>query len=234
VVVPNTKRSNNDGQWITAFCILRSKKYAINGKAKMEIIVITETPLYTWIVLPILIMIARIIDVSIGTLRIIFIAKRRILLAPVLGFFEVLIWLLAIEQIFKNLSNIACYLAYAGGFGLGNYIGMILEKRLALGLEMIRIITKSHSIELIKQLKKCGNGLTIVDGQGSTGPVKIIFSVVPRKKMKEMIALVNSVEPSAYYTIENIESAREIVTPIPDMRKNNLYRQMYKMDRKRK
>jgi uncharacterized protein YebE (UPF0316 family) len=193
-----------------------------------------DTPIYTWIILPILIMIARIVDVSIGTLRIIFIAKRKVVLAPVLGFFEVLIWLLAIEQIFKNLNNVACYVAYAGGFGLGNYIGMILEKRLALGLEMIRIITKSHSTELINHLKSFGNGITIVDGHGSNGHVKIVFSVIPRKKMKEVITMVNSIEPSAYYTVENIDFARDVAAPIPDVRKNRLYRQMFKMDRKRK
>jgi uncharacterized protein YebE (UPF0316 family) len=179
-------------------------------------------------------MFARVVDVTIGTLRIIFIAKRKIILAPVLGFFEVLIWLLAIQQIFKNLSNVACYIAYAGGFGLGNYIGMVIEKRLALGLEMIRIITKSDSTELIKHLKNFGNGITIVDGNGSNGPVKIIFTVIPRKKMKAVIMLVNNIEPSAYYTIENIDTARDVIAPVPDIRKNSLYRQMLKMDRRRK
>jgi len=200
----------------------------------MDFLNIPDNALYTWVILPLLIMFARIIDVSIGTLRIIFIAKRKMILAPVLGFFEVLVWLLAIEQIFKNLSNIACFMAYAGGFAMGNYIGMLLEKRLALGLEMIRIITKSDSSELIKHLIDFGNGITVVDGHGSTGPVKIIFSVIPRKKMKEAISLVNSIEPSAFYTVEHIDSAREVITPIPDARKNGLYRQMLKMDRKRK
>ena len=200
----------------------------------MDFINFPDSVIYTWVILPLLIMFARIIDVSIGTLRIIFIAKRKMILAPILGFFEVLIWLLAIQQIFKNLNNVACYLAYAGGFGLGNYIGMVLEKRLALGLEMIRIITKSDSTELIKKLEDFGNGLTVVDGHGSQGPVRIIFSVLPRKKMKEIISLVNEIEPAAYYTIENIESARDVTAPLPDARKNKLYRQMLKMDRKRK
>jgi uncharacterized protein YebE (UPF0316 family) len=200
----------------------------------MEFMTLPETPIYTWIILPMLIMFARVVDVTIGTLRIIFIAKRKIILAPVLGFFEVLIWLLAIQQIFKNLSNVACYIAYAGGFGLGNYIGMVIEKRLALGLEMIRIITKSDSTELIKHLKNFGNGITIVDGNGSNGPVKIIFTVIPRKKMKAVIMLVNNIEPSAYYTIENIDTARDVIAPVPDIRKNSLYRQMLKMDRRRK
>jgi uncharacterized protein YebE (UPF0316 family) len=200
----------------------------------MEFMVLPDTPIYTWLILPVLIMLARIIDVTIGTLRIIFIAKRKVVLAPLLGFFEVLIWLLAIEQIFKNMNNLVCYLAYAGGFGLGNYIGMVLEGRLALGLEMIRIITRSDANDLIERFKNYGNGITIVDGYGSKGPVKIIFTVIPRKIMKEVVRMINYIEPSAYYTIENIESARDINLPIPDSRKNRLFKQMYKMDRKRK
>lgn len=200
----------------------------------MDYAIFPDSMLFTWVILPLLIMAARITDVTIGTLRIIFIAKRKIVLAPVLGFFEVLIWLLAIEQIFRNLSNIACYLAYAGGFALGNFIGMIVEKKLALGLEMIRIITKSDSAELIGRLKQFTNGVTIVDGRGSIGPVKIIFTVIPRKKTKDLIKLINMIEPAAYFTIENIESAREVLTPLPDARKHNFFKQMFKMDRKRK
>lgn len=200
----------------------------------MDFIGIIDTPIYTWIILPILITAARIIDVSIGTLRIIFIAKRRIFLAPLLGFFEVLIWLLAIEQIFRNLNNFVCYLAYAGGFAMGNYIGMILEQRLALGLEMVRIITKSDSSNLIDKLKSFGNGVTLLDGKGLRGSVKIIFTVIPRKKTKDIIKAIIETEPEAYYTIENIESARDTSGFIPILKNDNLYRQMQKMDLKRK
>ncbi|NIV12469.1 MAG: hypothetical protein GWN62_14690, partial [Aliifodinibius sp.] len=86
-----------------------------------------DSPTFTWIILPILIFVARIIDVSIGTMRIVYIARREKLIVTVLAFFEIIIWLLAIGQIFKNLNNVACYLAYAFGFALGNYIGMYIE-----------------------------------------------------------------------------------------------------------
>lgn len=200
----------------------------------MEFKLFLDTPIYTWIILPLLIMSARIVDVTIGTLRIIFIAKRKVILAPLLGFFEVLIWLLAIQQIFNNLNNFVCYLAYASGFGLGNYIGMVVEKRLALGLEMIRIITRTDANKLIENLKYFGNGITIVNGYGSNGPVKIIFTVIPRKIINEVLKMINKFDPSAYYTVENIDSARDGVIPLPDIRKNRIYRQMLKMDRKRK
>lgn len=104
-----------------------------------------DSQLFTWIVLPLLIFIARVVDVSIGTLRIVFIARGERLVAPILGFLEILIWLLAIGQIFKHLNNIGCYLAYAGGFAMGNYIGMVIEHKLAIGVQVIRIIIKSSS-----------------------------------------------------------------------------------------
>ena len=139
-----------------------------------------------------------------------------------------------LQIIFKNLDNFACYLAYASGFGLGNYMGMVVEKRLALGLEMIRIITKSDAKQLIQKLINFGNGVTIVDGNGANGPVKIIFTVIPRKKIKDVITLIINNEPAAYYTIENIEATRDGIVPVPDVRKNRYFRQMFKMDRKRK
>ena len=96
--------------------------------------------LYTYLLLPLLIFCARIIDVSIGTLRIIFVSKGKRNIAPLLGFFEVLVWILAISEIMQNLNNWVCYVAYAAGFAAGNYVGMIIEEKLAIGILIIRII----------------------------------------------------------------------------------------------
>jgi uncharacterized protein YebE (UPF0316 family) len=88
--------------------------------------ILSNFGLYTWIVLPLLIFLARVVDVSMGTIRVIFVSRGLKYLAPVVGFFEVLIWLLAIGQIMKNLSSPLCYVAYAGGFAAGNYIGIVI------------------------------------------------------------------------------------------------------------
>ncbi|HOQ05094.1 MAG TPA: DUF5698 domain-containing protein, partial [Anaerohalosphaeraceae bacterium] len=85
---------------------------------------------FAWIVLPLLIFIARIADVTIGTIRLIFVARGMKILAPLAGFFEVLIWLVVIGQIMRHLANPLCYIAYAAGFAAGNYIGMMLVDRL--------------------------------------------------------------------------------------------------------
>ncbi|MCK5000444.1 MAG: hypothetical protein KAS23_12960, partial [Anaerohalosphaera sp.] len=93
---------------------------------------------YGWFVLPLLIFLARVVDVSMGTVRIVFVSRGFKFLAPVMGFFEVLIWILAISQIMQNLNNPACYVAYAGGFAMGNFVGMWIAEKLTLGVVLVR------------------------------------------------------------------------------------------------
>ncbi|HPA70469.1 MAG TPA: DUF5698 domain-containing protein, partial [Bacteroidales bacterium] len=95
-----------------------------------------NTEIVNYLLLPLFIFLARIFDVSLGTLRIIFVTKGMRIIAPLVGFFEVLIWLLAISRIMQDLDNWVSYIAYAGGFATGNFVGMYLEERLAIGHEM--------------------------------------------------------------------------------------------------
>ena len=94
---------------------------------------------FSWIVLPVLIFMSRMCDVTLGTLRHIFMAKGFTKIVPILGFFEVLLWLIVIGQVMKNLNNVACYIGWAGGFATGTLVGMKIEEKLALGLQVIRI-----------------------------------------------------------------------------------------------
>ena len=178
-----------------------------------------DSPVFQWVILPLLIFTARIIDVSLGTLRIIFISRGRRLLAPLMGFFEVLIWLLAISQIFQNLQNPACYIAYAAGFAGGSYVGMAIENRLAIGLQIVRIITKFFVPELIEKLKAHGYGLTTLQGEGAAGPVTVIFTIVKRKDLAEFVDIIQSVNPKVFYTVEDIRMAKEGVYPLAKPRR---------------
>src|SRR5690554_1789371 len=119
-----------------------------------------DSTLFAYIILPLLIFFSRILDVTIGTIRIVMVSKGQKLWAPLLGFFEILIWLLAISRIFQNLDNWVNYIAYAGGFAVGNYIGLMLEERLAMGIVKIQIITRKNAADLIINLKKAGYGIT--------------------------------------------------------------------------
>lgn len=163
-----------------------------------------NSDLFSYLILPILIIMARIVDVSLGTLKIVFISKGYKYLAPLLGFFEVLVWLLAITKIFQNLDNWVCYVAYPLGFALGSYIGMILEEKLALGVQLIRIITRKDASTLTKVLREGGYGVTSIQAEGSTGKVGILYSIVNRKKIKDVIQVIQKHNPNAFYTIEDI------------------------------
>jgi uncharacterized protein YebE (UPF0316 family) len=147
------------------------------------------------------------------TLRIIFVSRGKRLLAPTLGFFEVLIWLLAIRQIMQNLNNPATYLAYAAGFATGNFIGLYLEEKLALGTLVIRIITARDAAELIAHLRAAGYGVTSVEAEGATGRVKLIFTVIKRKDLDEVVGAINRLNPKAFLSVDEIRLASEGIFP---------------------
>ena len=175
----------------------------------MEHISFLNSDIFAWVVLPLLIFCARICDVSLDTVRLIFVSKGIKHVAPILGFFEVIIWLLAVSQIMKHLDNIICYIAYGGGFAMGNYIGMYIEEKLSIGNVIIRVITKPDTTELINELKSQDYGLTIVDAEGSQQKVKIIFSVIKRENINNFISIINQYNPHAFYTIEDVRSINE-------------------------
>lgn len=175
----------------------------------MENVDFLNSEIFAWVVLPLLIILARIFDVSIGTVRLIFVSKGFKLLAPILGFFEVIIWLLAVSQIMKHLDNVVCYIAYGLGFALGNYIGMYLEEKLSIGNVIIRVITKADSFELINDLKSQNYGLTVVDAEGSHQKVKLIFSVIKRENVNQFVSIINQYNPHSFYTIEDVKSVNE-------------------------
>ena len=169
---------------------------------------------YTWFLLPFLIFMARVIDVSMGTVRVIFVSRGLKYLAPVVGFFEVLIWLLAIGQIMKNLSNPACYIAYAGGFAMGNYVGICIAGKLSLGVVLIRVVTKKDALPLIEHLKSENYGVTSVDGYGTLGKIKVIFTIVPRREVKKVVQFVKRFNPNAFYSIEEVSFVEKGIFPI--------------------
>jgi uncharacterized protein YebE (UPF0316 family) len=163
---------------------------------------------FDWIILPLLIFFSRLADVTLATLRHIFISKGLKKIVPVLGFFEVLIWLVAIRQVFNNLNNIACFLAWAAGFSMGTYVGMLIEEKLALGMQIIRIITNADYAPLVEDLKKNNHGYTLVDAEGSQGAVKLIFLQIRRKNKTEVTGIIHKHLPDAFYSIEDIKNSR--------------------------
>ncbi len=160
---------------------------------------------FTYFLLPLFIFLARIADVTLGTIRIIFVSKGMKSIAPFFGFFEVLIWLLAISRIMQNLDNWICYVAYAAGFATGNYVGMFIEEKLAIGHEMIRVITRADATDLLNELRSAGFGVTSVKAQGADGDVGVIYIIARRSMIDGILKIINQYNPRAFYTIESIK-----------------------------
>jgi uncharacterized protein YebE (UPF0316 family) len=172
-----------------------------------------ESDLFRWVVLPLLIFVARILDVSLGTIRIVFVSRGHKVMAPILGFFEVLIWLLAIGQIMRNLSNFMCYLAYGAGFAMGTYAGLLIEERLAIGILLIRIITGRDATQLIEALRRENYGVTSVPAFGLNGKVDVVFTLIKRSALPYVVKIIERFNPQAFYSIENVKAVREGIFP---------------------
>ncbi|MCE7985147.1 MAG: DUF2179 domain-containing protein [Caldilinea sp. CFX5] len=168
-----------------------------------------NTPFFAWVVVPLLIFGARVVDVSLGTMRIIFLSRGQRLLAPLLGFFEVLIWLIAIQQVMQNLNNPISYIAYAAGFATGNLGGIYLENKLAIGKLMVRIVTNRDATQLAAHLRESGYRVTSLEAEGATGPAKLIFTVIQRKDLAAVMTRINRFNPNAFVSVDEIRAASE-------------------------
>ena len=168
---------------------------------------------YSYIVLPLMIFFARICDVTLGTLRVIFVTRGKKYIAPILGFFEVFIWIVVISQLFNNSNNMICYIAYAGGYATGNFVGMLIEERIAIGMVLMRIFLSNSGKELAEILNKNGYGVTLLRGEGSEGGVEILQVVVSRKLSSNIEKLLNEFNPNIFYVVEDVRSVQKGIFP---------------------
>lgn len=169
-----------------------------------------QTPLFTWGILPLFIFAARATDVGLATIRIVFVAQGRTLLAPLVGFFEALIWLFVIGQILAHLTNPVAVVAYAGGFAAGNSLGLFVERKLAIGLQVVRIITTLREAgNLVSALAEAGFGVTTVNARGVKGEVQILFTVVRRRDVPRVLGLAAEFDPRAFLSVGDVRRATE-------------------------
>lgn len=174
---------------------------------------LSASPAFTWVILPVLIFLARICDVSFGTLRIIFISRGKKFIAPILGFCEVSIWLLAMSQIMQNLDNVVCFLAYAGGYATGNFVGILIEDKLALGMLIVRVFLVKDETGMKKRLYDAGFGVTVLDGHGRNGNVEILYTVIKRKDLDQVVSIIEECQSKAFYSVEDARSVRQGIFP---------------------
>ena len=168
-----------------------------------------SSDIFSFLILPLLIFLARICDVSINTIRIIYMLGGRRFTATLLGFFEAFIWLLVIREIFKHLDNWLCYVAYPAGFACGIFVGMIIEEKIAYGKVIVRIITRKDVTQLIQYLNTQHFRFTKVNAEGPDGNETLIFTVIERERLDDLLNKLKEFIPTAFYTVEKVKAAAE-------------------------
>ena len=186
---------------------------------------------FSWVVIPLFIFFARVCDVSLGTVRFIFIGKGYRKIAPLLGFAEVLIWVLAVREVLNNLRNITCFLAYGAGFATGNYVGMWLEEKLSIGMALVRVILKDDPVSLKEFMKQNEYGYTLVEGEGTMEKVKVLLSVVKRKDLTRLLTAISTYNPQAFYSVENIKAVNQGTFPLQE---KTVFSKLFRINRKSK
>ena len=172
-----------------------------------------ESPAF--LLLPLAIFVAETCVVTISTVRIISVARGRKVLASLLGTFEITIWLFAIGKVMQNLNDWTCFVAFAAGFTIGNFFGVLVEGKLAIGTQVVRVITNRNGAEIVAALKEAAYGVTSIDAQGATGAVRVILTVIPRKELGNVVALIKACDPKVFYSVDDLQSAAAGISPGP-------------------
>lgn len=165
------------------------------------------------LLMPILICIARIGDVSLGTLRTVAVVRGRVALATGLGFFEVLIWVFAVGSVVTELDNPMNILGYSTGYALGNAAGIHLEKKLALGHLVLRVISRSSGAAIAVALRAEGFRVTELDGRGMFGDVTILLVVVDRIDSERVQQIALNVDSEAFISMEESVGVNRALHP---------------------
>ena len=150
-----------------------------------------------------LIFAARVVSVSMGTVRTVMAVRGQRYLATAIGFFETLIFILVISNVLQNVGNIWNVLGYCGGFAAGTLVGLTIEEKLALGYVTIQAISQTNGVTIASVLRDAGYGATEIIGKGLRGNVYVVTTVVKRRKVSNIVALVNKVDENAFVTVEN-------------------------------
>lgn len=150
---------------------------------------------------PVLIFFLRIGDVSLGTMRLVLITRGARLPASLIGFVEVLIWILAAGSAVQNLSSPLHVMGYAAGFGAGTWVGMWLEEKFPLGTAMVQAFCREPDAGVAAALRELGHGVTERAGEGLAGPVEIVSTIVHRQSVPRVIDTIEALDPDAFITV---------------------------------
>jgi len=144
----------------------------------------------------------RLADQSLGTMRALLVSKNKPLYAALIGLVESAIWIVAISQVIKDIDDPVLIGAYAAGFAAGTILGSYIERIVGVGNIVVRVFCPANSPSVAEKLREDGYGVTIIDGQGKDGPVKIYLCVIPRRKLKSVLKMIEEINPKAYITTD--------------------------------
>jgi uncharacterized protein YebE (UPF0316 family) len=148
----------------------------------------------------------RLTDVSIGSIRIVMLVRGRPLIAGILGFFESLVWVLAAGLVLTNMDSPLRIVAFAAGFAVGTVLGGTVERWIAMGQSVLRVITPTDTPAVAPALREAGFGVTVLNAEGRDGDVRLAFTVVPRRRNAEVLSLIHQHNPAAFVTLEDVST----------------------------
>ena len=144
----------------------------------------------------------RLADQSLGTMRTLLVSKNKPIYAALIGLVESAIWIVAISQVIKDIDDPILIGAYAAGFAAGTILGTYIERIVGVGNIVVRVFCPANSPSVAETLRDNGHGVTIIDGEGKEGPVKIYLCVIPRRKLKSVLNMIEEINPNAYITTD--------------------------------
>jgi uncharacterized protein YebE (UPF0316 family) len=150
---------------------------------------------------------ARIVDVSMGTLRVILLVKGQRKIAALLGFFEVMIYLIVLGKVVGNIDKPFLIIVYCLGYASGNYVGSKIEEKLSIGRLLVQIIVKEIKCGIVDALRDAGFGVTIFEGEGMDGSSYMLSVITERKKVNELKEIINKLDCGAFLTTMDVRSS---------------------------
>ena len=154
------------------------------------------------IISALIIFMLRLADQSLGTMRALLVSKNKPIFAALIGLVESAIWIIAISQVIKDIDDPILISAYASGFAAGTILGSYIERIVGVGNIVVRVFCPVNSPSVAASLREKGHGVTVIDGQGKDGPVKIYWCVISRRKLNSVLNMIEEINPKAYVTTD--------------------------------
>lgn len=156
----------------------------------------------------IFIFVARVLDVSMATVRMLMVVRGRRLQAAMIGFFEVMIYIVALGRVVNTLNNPVNLIVYALGFATGNFVGSLVEEKMALGNIAAQVITKLEVKDIVQDLRNQGFGVTVIEGMGKEGVKRILYLTLHRKDLSRLYKVIEGIDPDAFVIVQDARATR--------------------------